>query len=409
MALKRISLASAGLNADGQSGADWDRPAIQSLVRDLQEVAGDLGLKDRHIRVLTALASFVREFTSDNRPVVFASNEALSKRAAGMPVPTLQRTLRQLCGLDLVERNLSPNGKRYPHRGANGAIVEAFGIDLSPLLRQATEIRSLAVHAEQRRGRIRLIRDRLSLLRNRLPEEGEAQATIRALLRRRHKCPIELEAAYRSLSDLAEASSSPAVAVQERAEFTRIIHAELDMNALSQKYAAPGHVPSPATAGPADTEELTPNAHQIDTHHQSSKPRIFESEEAQKMSEETCKSSDDCPVQDVTAAELADICPEAVQYALGKPTSWRDFHNLALSLAPMIGIGEQLASRAHKKLGAEGFTMTVLCLVQKFGLIRNPAAYLTRLLMPNGQDYSPVRFLRSIAAQQVAAAARGKF
>lgn len=405
MALKRISLASARPNAHDQSGDDWDRPAIQSLVRDLQEVAGDLGLKDRHIRVLTALASFVREFTSDNRPVVFASNEALSKRAAGMPVPTLQRTLRQLCGLNLVKRNLSPNGKRYPHRGANGTIVEAFGIDLSPLLRQATEIRSRAIHAEERRGRIRLIRDRLSLLRNRLPKEGEAQATIRALLRTRHRCPIELEAAYRNLSDLAEASSSSAVAVQERAEFTRAIHLEIDVDALSQKYAAPGHVPSPAIAGPADTDELTPNAHQIDTHHQSSKPRIFESEETQKIIEETCTSSDDCNVQDVTAAELANTCPEAIQYALGKPTSWRDFHNLALSLAPMVGIGEQLVRRAHEKLGVQGFTMTVLCLVQKFGVIRNPAAYLTRLLMPNGQDYSPVRFLRSIAARQVAAAA----
>ena len=405
MALKRISLASAGPNVHAQSGADWDRPAIQSLVRDLQEVAGDLGLKDRHIRVLTALASFVREFTSDNRPVVFASNEALSKRAAGMPVPTLQRTLRQLCGLDLVERNLSPNGKRYPHRGANGAIVEAFGIDLSPLLRQANEIRSLAVHAEERKGRIRLIRDRLSLLRNRLPKEGEAQATIRALLRTRHRCPIELEAAYQNLSDLAEASSSPTVAVLERAEFTPPIHLELDMDALPQKYAAPGHVPSPAIARPANAKELTPNAHQIDTHHQSSKPRIFESEEAQKMGEETCTSSDDCNVQDVTAAELADTCPEAIQYALGKPKSWRDFHNLALSLAPMVGIGEQLARRAHEKLGVQGFTITVLCLVQKFGVIRNPAAYLTRLLMPNGQDYSPGRFLRSIAARQAAAAA----
>ena len=79
MALERFNLASAGRMTHADSLASWDRQSIQALIKDLQEVASDLGLKDRHIRLMTSLASFVREFTSDNRPIVFASNEALSR------------------------------------------------------------------------------------------------------------------------------------------------------------------------------------------------------------------------------------------------------------------------------------------------------------------------------------------
>ena len=77
MALERINLALAGPTAHADSLSSWNRQSIQALIKDLQEVANDLGLKDRHIRLLTSLASFIREFTSDYRPIVFASNEAL--------------------------------------------------------------------------------------------------------------------------------------------------------------------------------------------------------------------------------------------------------------------------------------------------------------------------------------------
>lgn len=406
MALERFNLASAGRMTHADSLASWDRQSIQALIKDLQEVASDLGLKDRHIRLLTSVASFVREFTSDNRPIVFASNEALSRRTAGMPVSTLQRTLRELCSLELVERNLSPNGKRYPHRGASGEIIEAYGIDLSPLLQRAVEIRSLLKHVQERRIRIRLIRDRLSLLRNRFPDDAPEQVAIRNHLRRRHRCALKLEAIYRVYAEAAEARA-PGLEVTGRtgSEFTHVgVPAARDDDATG----APSEQASAATGRqPSDTGTavLRCNARQNDTHYQSSIQRIYESEELQRDPLDNRAGHAKTVDEALTATELVQSCPEALSYAADKLESWMDLHNLALMLAPMIGIGDQLARRAIDALGLQGFTTTVLCLVQKFGVIRNPAAYLNRLLAPKGQVYSPKRFLQSIAGARSSRAA----
>lgn len=406
MALERFNLALAGPTAHADSLSSWDRQSIQALIKDLQEVANDLGLKDRHIRLLTSLASFIREFTSDYRPIVFASNEALSRRTAGMPVSTLQRTLRELCSLELVERNLSPNGKRYPHRGISGEIIEAYGIDLSPLLRRATEIRSLLEHVQERRIRIRLIRDRLSLLRNRFPEDAPEQVAIRNHLRRRHRCALELEATYRVYAEAAEARDAEIeITGQTGSEF-----AQVDFQS-AQDDDAPGAHPVQASANTRDeprdtgTAFLTCNEPQNDTLYQSSILRIYESEELQRDTVDNCAGHAETTDEALTARELVQSCPEALSYAAGKLESWMDLHNLAVMLAPMIGIGDQLAKRAMEALGLQGFTTTVLCLVQKFGVIRNPAAYLSRLLAPKGQVYSPKRFLRSIAVPRSSPAA----
>lgn len=406
MALERFNLALAEPTAYADSLSSWDRQSIQALIKDLQEVANDLGLKDRHIRLLTSLASFIREFTSDYRPIVFASNEALSRRTAGMPVSTLQRTLRELCSLELVERNLSPNGKRYPHRGSSGEILEAYGIDLSPLLQRATEIRSLLKHVQERRIRIRLIRDRLSLLRNRFPEDAPEQVEIRNHLRRRHRCAFELEATYRVYAEAAEARAADIeITGQAGSEFAQVsFQSAQDDDALG---APPVQASATKRDEPRDTGTafLTCNERQDDTHYQSSILRIYESEELQRDTVDNCAGHAETTDEALTARELVQSCPEALSYADGKLESWMDLHKLAVMLAPMIGIGDQLAKRSMEALGLQGFTTTVLCLVQKFGIIRNPAAYLSRLLAPKGQVYSPKRFLRSIAGARSSPAA----
>ena len=174
---------------------------------------------------------------------------------------------------------------------------------------------------------------------------------------------------------------------------------------------APGAHPVQASANTRDeprdtgTAFLTCNEPQNDTLYQSSILRIYESEELQRDTVDNCAGHAETTDEALTARELVQSCPEALSYAAGKLESWMDLHNLAVMLAPMIGIGDQLAKRAMEALGLQGFTTTVLCLVQKFGVIRNPAAYLSRLLAPKGQVYSPKRFLRSIAVARSSPAA----
>ena len=69
-----------------------------------------------------------------------------------MAPATLRRHLACLVDAGLIIRRDSPNGKRFARRGQGGAIEDAFGFDLTPLVARAAEIENLAeeVRAENR-------------------------------------------------------------------------------------------------------------------------------------------------------------------------------------------------------------------------------------------------------------------
>src|SRR5208282_4688044 len=126
-----------------------------------------LGVSERALSVLNALLSFYPEttLTGEEALIVFPSNEQLSLRAHGMPASTLRRHLAVLVDAGLIIRRDSPNGKRYARKGRGGAVSQAFGFDLSPLVARAAEIEGLAemVMAEERA--FRYARERITLAR----------------------------------------------------------------------------------------------------------------------------------------------------------------------------------------------------------------------------------------------------
>lgn len=390
MALERLNSAFAGSETHADSSGA-DRAGIQALIKGLQDVAVDFGLKQRHLRLLTALASFLREFTSDNRPIVFASNAALSRRTCGMPVPTLQRALRELCALGFIKRNLSPNGKRYTHRDAEGAIVEAFGIDLSPLVAHAAEIQQFAQAQEERKRRIKLLRDKLSLLRHNFPEDSPKARLIRSTLRRRQNCEHQLVHLLATLNTSADETNATEVNPAGKQPTAQ----EAEPRPEADLAASVPSIYEAATK--RKSSDLTCSAHQTDTHYQSSDPNIFESKKMPVTLEAPCHQTYKDLERSVSAVEVKLACPDAVQYAQQDVKTWEELLTLAIQLAPMIGISERLSTRAIEAFGPSGFAVTILCLVQKFGVIRSPAAYLSRLMAPRGQSYSPYRFLKSLA------------
>ncbi|MGO7565350.1 helix-turn-helix domain-containing protein, partial [Rhizobium johnstonii] len=65
----------------------------------------------------------------------------------GKTSATLRRHLAVLVEAGLILRKESPNGKSYARRDRAGAIGEAFGFSVAPLLARAVEIESLAAQA----------------------------------------------------------------------------------------------------------------------------------------------------------------------------------------------------------------------------------------------------------------------
>ena len=150
------------------------------LFRALTEAKEPIGVTDRALSVLHALLSFHQETAltlpaSDPKAgeadssgpgiVVFPSNKELSIRAHGMAPATLRRHLACLVDAGLIIRRDSPNGKRFARRGQGGAIEDAFGFDLTPLVARAEEIENLAEEVRAENRAMALLREKITLTR----------------------------------------------------------------------------------------------------------------------------------------------------------------------------------------------------------------------------------------------------
>lgn len=133
-------------------------------VRDAKEY---LGVTDRALAILNALLTFYPEtgLYGDGDPIVFPSNEHLIIRANGMSPATLRRHLAVLVDAGLIIRRDSPNGKRFARKGEGGAIEQAYGFDLMPLVARAAEFKRLAEKVKEDKKALRLVRERLTICR----------------------------------------------------------------------------------------------------------------------------------------------------------------------------------------------------------------------------------------------------
>ena len=81
-----------------------------------------------------------------------------------MAPATLRRHLACLVDAGLIIRRDSPNGKRFA-REAGGAIEDAFGFDLMPLVARAAEIENLAEEVRAENRAMALSREKITLTR----------------------------------------------------------------------------------------------------------------------------------------------------------------------------------------------------------------------------------------------------
>jgi replication initiation protein RepC len=165
----QIAVRQARERAAGQGAAGAGAVHKWTLLRTLSEIRDGLGVSDRALGVLSALASFHPETAltlEGGDLVVFPSNKALALRCNGMSEPTLRRHLAALVEVGLIIRRDSPNGKRFARREEDGeGIAQAFGFDLSPLAARAGEFDARLERLRAERRRERLLKERITLLR----------------------------------------------------------------------------------------------------------------------------------------------------------------------------------------------------------------------------------------------------
>ncbi|HEV7321275.1 MAG TPA: plasmid replication protein RepC [Ensifer sp.] len=389
------------------------------LFRTVCAAKTSLGVSDRSLAVLNALLSFYPKTELDTASglVVFPSNAQLSLRTHGMAETTLRRHLTALIEAGLILRRDSPNGKRYARRDRKGAIGQAFGFDLSPMLVRAAEFEAEAARLEADRRYLQLMRERLSLCRRDVVKLVE-------LLRQsdQHRAN-EAETACQSVYD----------ALSRKPLIVDVVRTLDVLSALRDDLT--NHLEKLLK-----TQNTAANARQDERHIQSSESDYLpESEiacekvgiENSVPAEELCSSGNrsvEPPLNDRQATSqsvavrqpqtphhatalpvVLKACPQIRDYGpSGRIETWRDLLSAAIVVRTMLGISPDAYDDACATLGPETTATVLACLLERSEHIHSAGGYLRDLTRrAKGQSFTVSGMLSARLRAQAGGIAMG--
>lgn len=352
MAFTKLSIT--GNRRESTGGRDPAHPStdidIWAIFRALRDSRSLFGLRPGHIQTLQAMLSFLKPGHGET---VFASNTEICRRIGGIDERTLRRHIDRFVELGFMQRNDSPNRKRYRVRSSDGQCI-SFGLSLAPLLDRADELLASAREMEDRRRDSIFLRKkiltRLACLEELIPDHSFLSET-RKMLRRK----LSL-AEYRAL----------------------LTSTEAECRRLSTAVDIP------------ETRELPANDGQNVRH-------LSRSEKDEQELEDTAETTD---IQALTS-----ICEEATSFAVEPLRNWQDVEAHARNLAPMIGIHANIFEKAKSAVGAHKASCAIFIMLQLGNRIRNFGAYFHSITLGRRQEtFLPSALLKSLAAAQAAPA-----
>jgi replication initiation protein RepC len=393
------------------------------LFRALTEAKAPLGVTDRALSVLHALLSFHQETAltlpaADRRAddedgegsagiVVFPSNRELSIRAHGMAPATLRRHLACLVDAGLIIRRDSPNGKRFARRGQGGEIESAFGFDLTPLVARAEEIENLAEEVRAENKAIRLLRERITLLRRDIVkmiatglEEG---------------VPGDLQGLHLRYAAL----SSRFVRNSSHADLVALASELVALNAEIQK-ALEKHV---------NLQKKSGNESHSERHIQNQITDSFDPEPGlQKGRGEMLPSNDQGPPSPSAPKSpnvhhpkpptprtyplgmVLEACPDILDYATKDGIdNWRDLATTAATVRSALGVSPDAWAQALEAMGEHDASIVIAAILQRGDEIKSAGGYL-RVLTAKAKagEFSLGPVLMALLRGKAAKAARDR-
>lgn len=383
------------------------RPQLDgwALLRDLTVVRTRFGLNKGDLSVLRVLLSFVMRKDSVSN-VVFARNETLCSRADGMAERTLRHHLQRLAKLRMIERRDSPNGKRYARRDGEGRIVTAFGIDLSPLFDRADEISHARGQQDEMDLEVKLLRDRLSLLRLKLEDAGAASELCEAIRKERRRAAsiLVIRDLLRQAKKIAsEIQPTDDLAASDGESCRHLQKARKDMSPEEPSlviYEGCATDAARADAESAVSRQTRPADPAPASHERMTRSDQARSQTAAPHTDGPLPAGNDehprpCHAPLPELSEVLETCKGSVEMALEPIRSWTDLQRLAWKLGPMIGLTEELMVSAGQRLGLSQLSVAVMCLCEMIGDIRSPGGYL-RALTSKAEGFRPKAMLRRL-------------
>ena len=394
LSLAMVASQAATENFAAKPGASETAVHKWRLFRALTEAKEPLGVTDRALSVLHALLSFHQETALTLPPaeakageadspgpalVVFPSNKELSIRAHGMAPATLRRHLACLVDAGLIIRRDSPNGKRFARRGQAGAIEDAFGFDLTPLVARAEEIENLAEEVRAENRGMALLREKITLTRRDIAkmiatgiEEG-VQGDWEGF----HLRYASLSGRYaRNLlrSDLeALASELAALAAEIRKLLETHVKAQ---NMSANESQSERHIQNQTT----NISDLEPSLRQGRAEPSGLNDR--EPEPPSAPGPEVLPPEGERPEQKPGSARtyplgmVLEACPDILDFALGGISSWRDLASTASVVRSALGVSPDAWSQALEVLGEHDASIVIAAILQRGDEIKSAGGYL---------------------------------
>lgn len=370
------------------------------LYRALCIARARLGVSDRALSVLNALMSFhpKPELSAGDALVVFPSNAHLSLRTHGMAETTLRRHLAALVEAGLILRKDSPNGKRYARKDGQGAIDEAFGFSLAPLLARAEEIERLAAEVTADRLLLQRMKERLTLVRRDI-----TKLIATALEEALAGDWMAIEAEYRRLSlslpripSLETLASAVDAMEVLRAEIVKQMENQLNFEKTDGNATRNDrHIHNSNNINPSDLE---PRFETKQGGTAESSPQPMDADDAvlgrtlkdEAMPPMLSRSSGGREKSSSTAADVGrkpyplalvlQACPEISLYGPGGAVgNWRDLMSAAVVVRSMLGVSPSAYEEACAVLGPENAATVMACILERAGHITSAGGYLRDL------------------------------
>ena len=364
------------------------------LFRALTEAKEPLGVTDRALSVLHALLSFHQETAltlpaSDSKSgeadssgpgiVVFPSNKELSIRAHGMAPATLRRHLASLVDAGLIIRRDSPNGKRFARRGQGGAIEDAFGFDLMPLVARADEIENLAEEVRAENRAMALLREKITLTRRDI-----AKMIATGIEEGVHGDWEGFHLRYATLSGRYARNLLRPVLEALASELAALV---AEIRKLLENHVKP--------------QNMSGNESQSERHIQNQTTNIFELEPSLPEGRREPSGLDDqspgapsAPEPEFSGAGVPkpdqkpgtprtyplgmvlEACPDILDFASAGISSWRDLATTAAVVRKAIGVSPDAWAQALEVLGEHDAAIAIAAILQRGDEIKSAGGYL---------------------------------
>lgn len=350
--------------------------------------ASAMGLKTAKLALIDQLFAYtkVKDWTDEGVvPVVWPSNAVLARRL-GVSVSTMKHHLNGLVEAGLVAYQDGPTYQRHGRRDENDKIVEAAGIDLSPIAVRFTELTELADAAEYAARQWKRLSDRRTILRKEIQslihsaaEQGFEGPWAQAMAR----LDVLREARAGNLDELA-GWVNELEAMQEELEeaYNKAIH-DINMDTAVSKFRPIQTTAQNHTPESSNKQRTWANAPDFKSKTASGGAFEKKPEEAGAESQILTAANDvlDEDVQSISLPLVREACPKVVQLAPYAFESWTSLRDSGTDISQRAGINPQVWQEARQRLGPDIAIAALAVTVQKaeLGLVQKPGAYMRRL------------------------------